>query len=169
MQQRITALLSISTVLSMLHVLKISKQLPKFPMFLWRSQHDWREMPLQRKRKAENLTGSGERTAATKYLLVQVVWITEIESGKCIADLKTSHLVTRAKTQTNFEVLGTHTTRGFKKINDGDFKRRVSIEEKAAQRGRTISHRKAGCMDDLCVFQDFNEICIIVCFNSRGS
>ena len=33
-----------------------ARQRPKVPMFLWRSQNDWSEMPLPRNRKRENLS-----------------------------------------------------------------------------------------------------------------
>ena len=63
-----------------------------------------------------------------------MVWINEIECAKPLADLKTSYFATVAKLQTNFEVLDSDKAGGQKKIIDGDFKRRVFIQEEAAQK-----------------------------------
>ena len=77
-----------------------------------------------------------------------MIWINEIESAKSIADLKTSYSITGAKLQTNFEVLDSKKASGRKKIINEDFKKRVFIQEEAAQK-EMLSHGKARRMDDL--------------------
>ena len=62
-----------------------------------------------------------------------VVWINEIESAKSVADLKMSYSITGAKLQTHFKVLDFKIASGLKKFTNGDFKRRVSIQEEAAR------------------------------------
>ena len=55
----------------------------------------------------------------------EMVWISDIESAKSIADLKSSYSITGAKLQTHFEVLDFKVASGLKKIINGDVKRRV--------------------------------------------
>ena len=63
-----------------------------------------------------------------------MIWINEIESAKSVADLKTSYFITGDKLQTNFKVLDSKIASGLKKIINEDFKRRVIIQEEAAQK-----------------------------------
>ena len=65
--------------------------------------------------------------------LKQLAWINEIESEKFVAHLIKSKTITGAKLQTNFEVPDSETPRCLKKIINGDFERRVIIQEEAAQ------------------------------------
>ena len=60
-----------------------------------------------------------------------IVWVNEIESTKSVVDLKTSWSITRAKLQTNFEVLDSKMASGLEKIINEDFKRRVFNQEEA--------------------------------------
>ena len=76
-------------------------------------------------------------------------WINGIKSVKCVADLKTSYSIIGVKLQTNFEVLDSKVASGLKKIINGDFNRKVLIEEEAAQQRQALSHGKASRMDDL--------------------
>ena len=66
-----------------------------------------------------------------------MVWISEIDSTKSVADLKTSYTVRVAELQTNFEVLDSEIASDLKHIINGDFKRRVFIHEEAAQKSLT--------------------------------
>ena len=76
-----------------------------------------------------------------------MVWINQIESAKFLADPKTSYATTRARLQTNFEVLGSEKASGFKMIINGDFKRRVIIQEEAAQKEkRFLTERQVAWM-----------------------
>ena len=61
-----------------------------------------------------------------------VVWMSEIESAKCIVDLKTPYSIIGQKFHTNLEFLDPKTASGLKKIINEDFKRRVFIQEEAA-------------------------------------
>ena len=63
-----------------------------------------------------------------------MVWANEIESARSTADLVTSHTTTRAKLLTNFQVLDSKIGSGLWEIFNGDFTRRVFIQEEAAQR-----------------------------------
>ena len=80
-------------------------------------------------------------------------WFNEIESAKSIVDLKTLYSVTGSNLRTNFEVLVSKVASGLKRIINKDFKRRVFIQEEAAQKEKTLSHWKASRIDDLRVFQ----------------
>ena len=73
-----------------------------------------------------------------------MIWICEIESAKSIAELKMSKTIIGAQLQSKFEVLDS-------KIANGDSKRRVVIEEKAAQKDKRILTERQ--VDDLRVFQ----------------
>ena len=53
-----------------------------------------------------------------------MVWTSDVESAKSIADLKTSHAIIAAKLQMDFEVLDSKIASGVKKIINGDFKRK---------------------------------------------
>ena len=76
-----------------------------------------------------------------------MIWVSEIESAKSIAELKTSYSITQAKVQTNFEVPDSEIASGLKKIINGDFKRRVFIQEEAAQgEKRSLTGRQIACM-----------------------
>ena len=78
-----------------------------------------------------------------------VIWINETESAKSIAYLKTSYPSTGAKLQANFEVVvDSKVASGLKKIIQKDFKKRVFIQEEAAQR-KTLPHGKASRMDGI--------------------
>ena len=66
------------------------------------------------------------------------VWISEIESARSTADLKTSYTMTRANLQTHLEVLDFKTASGRKKIINGDLKRRVFILEEGAQKDERL-------------------------------
>ena len=74
----------------------------------------------------------------------------EVSSGasrptrlKPIADLKTSNVTTRATLQTDFEALDAKMASFLKKVINGDFQRRVFIEEEAVQKEETLSQGKA--------------------------
>ena len=58
-----------------------------------------------------------------------MIWISETESGKFMAELKTSNIITGAELQTNFEVLDSKIVSGLEKIINADFKRMVITEE----------------------------------------
>ena len=61
------------------------------------------------------------------------IWINVVESAKSIAYLKTSYTFTAAKFQSNFEVLDSEIA------SCEDFKKRVFIQEEAAQREKGFS------------------------------
>ena len=63
-----------------------------------------------------------------------MVWINEIESAKPIADLKTSYYCHQDQSADYFGILDSKIAGGLKKIINGDFKRRVFIQEEAAQK-----------------------------------
>ena len=77
------------------------------------SQNKWSETHLPRKRKLKHLSLKpgliSEISASAKEFqpTEAMIWISEIETAKSIADPKTSNSVTRANLQTNFEVLDT--------------------------------------------------------------
>ena len=76
-----------------------------------------------------------------------MVWINEIESAKSISDLKTLYAITGAKFLTNFEILNSRIASGLKKIINGDFKRRVFIQQTAARKKkRYLTGRKIAWM-----------------------
>ena len=83
-----------------------------------------------------------------------MVWISEMQSSKSIVELKTSYSITGAKLQTNFAVLESQIASALQKIINGDFKRRVFIQDEAAQKRKTPSHGKASRLDGLRIFQD---------------
>ena len=74
-----------------------------------------------------------------------MVWITEMESAKSIADLKTSFSFIWVKLETNFEVRDSK-NKWFQDIINGDSRRKVLIQEEAVfqQRCRQSSHH-ASC------------------------
>ena len=63
--------------------------------------------------------------------------------AKSIAELKKPHTITGEKLQTNFMVLDSNTVNGLKKTINGDFKRRVFIEEEASQKEKSFLKRKS--------------------------
>ena len=76
-----------------------------------------------------------------------MVWINEIEFAKSLADLKTAYSITKDKLQPNFDVLGSNTASGLKKIINGDFKGRVFIQGEAAQKEkRSLTGRQVAWM-----------------------
>ena len=69
------------------------------------------------------------------------IWITEIESGKSLAQLEISKTITVAELQTNFEVFDSQMVSGLRNILNGDFKRRIFIEDEAAQNENAFSRK----------------------------
>ena len=63
-----------------------------------------------------------------------MIWIKEIEPAKCIAELKTSHSITGAQLQTNFEVPDSKIARWSQEDHQRRLQRRVLIQEEAAQK-----------------------------------
>ena len=74
-------------------------------------------------------------------------------SANSTADLKMSYSINGADLHINFEGLDSETASGLKKILNGHFKRRVLIQEEAAEKEKTLSHGKASRMDDIRAFQ----------------
>ena len=70
-----------------------------------------------------------------------MIWVNEIESAKSVADLKISYSNNGDKLQTNFQALDSKIASGLKKIINGDLKRRVFIQEEAAQKKRFLTGR----------------------------
>ena len=80
-----------------------------------------------------------ELSSCASHPIEAMVWINGIESVKSTAELKTSNTIARSKLQTNFDVLDSDIVSGLKKIINGDFKRRVFIQEEAAKRRNAFS------------------------------
>ena len=78
-----------------------------------------------------------------------MMWLSEIESSKSIANLKTSYSITRAELQTAFGVLGSKNGEWSQEDHSADFTRIVFSQEEAAQKAKRPSHGKARRMDDL--------------------
>ena len=70
------------------------------------------------------------------FRLKQSYGSTRLNPRSPLSHLKTSCSVIGAKLQTNFEVLDSKMASGLKKIINGGFKRRVFIQEKAAQKDK---------------------------------
>ena len=70
----------------------------------------------------------------------------ETELAKSVAELKMSNKITGAKLQTNFEVLDSKIASGVKNIINGDFKRRLFVDEDVAQtEKRSRTARQVAC------------------------
>ena len=117
LQQRVTACLSISAVLTELRVLEIPRQPQEVPMV--EEQERGRETQLPRKRKPNNLSKDcriwrmnfrSEVSSCASRLREAIIWVDEIESANIGAEL-----------QTTFEFLDTKKASGLEKIIDGDF------------------------------------------------
>ena len=71
--------------------------------------------------------------------------ISETEPAKSVAELKMSNKITGAKLQTNFEV-DSKIASGLKNVINGDFKRRLFIEEDLAHiEKRCVTARQVAC------------------------
>ena len=75
--------------------------------------------------------------------------ISETEPAKSVAELKMSNKITGAKLQTNFEV-DSKIASGLKNVTNGDFKRRLFIQEDLAPtEKRCVTARQVACNEIL--------------------
>ena len=158
-----TVCLSISTVLAALHVLEILWTTTKLLYVLVEEPEQVEKDTTFQKKEAEQLDfepwpdfrhfriwGTNSRSEVSSCgsrSSEAIARINETESAKSTADLTTSYTITRAMLQTNFEVLDSRIASGLKKNIDGDCKRRVFIQEEAAQKEkRFVTGRQVAWM-----------------------
>ena len=82
-----------------------------------------------------------------------LVWVSEIESAKTVADLKTSCTITGATLQSNVVVLDSTIASGFQQDHQRRLHKKSLVARRSCTKRKTLSHGKAGRMGDLRVFQ----------------
>ena len=90
--------------------------------------------PHSRNFRISRMNFRNEVSSCASRPIEAMAWINENESAKSVADLKKLFYITRAKLQVNFEVLDSRMASGLNEIINGDCKRRVFMQEEAAQK-----------------------------------
>ena len=103
---------------------------------------------------------NSESSSCASRPIAAMVWMNEIESAKCIADLKTSYAITGAKLQTNFEVLDSKIAIDLQKIINGSFiRQKTTKKEKRFVTGRRVAYEHFNGSDN-------GRICLGTCSRS---